>query len=89
MPADVQREAKGPDNEFIVSKLCKHVSTLHATLLAKLLREKRACLSPTCLRGKTKKNESTRPTTQSIGPVLLLRHKSQVMLHKKTGGEKD
>lgn len=38
------------------------------------------------------KNESTRPRTQSIGPVLLLLlllHKSQVLLHKKTGGDKD
>lgn len=35
------------------------------------------------------KNESTRPRTQSIGPVLLLLHKSQELLHKKTGGDKD
>ena len=35
------------------------------------------------------KNESTRPRPQSTGPVLLLLHKSQVWLRKKTEGDKD
>lgn len=35
------------------------------------------------------KNGSTRPRTQSVGPVPLLLHKGRVLLHKKAGGDKD
>lgn len=85
MLSDVQREPTESDVVFIVSKLCKYVSTLHVTL-AKLLGKKERLALP---QREDKKNESTRPTAQSIGPVLLLLHKNQVMLHKKAGGEKD
>lgn len=46
-----------------------------------------ACLS--LPQREDEKNESTRPSTQSIGPVLLLLHKSQVLLHKKAKDGKD
>lgn len=88
MLTDVQREATESDIVFTVSKLCKYVSTQYVTL-AKLLREKRTPLSLSLPQREDKKNESTRPTTQSIGPVPLLLYKSQVMLHNKAGGEKD
>lgn len=36
-----------------------------------------------------RKNESTRPRPQSVGSVLLLQHKSQVLLHNKSEGGKN
>lgn len=87
MLADVQHEATESVIVLIVSYLSKYVSALRAVLAKPLGGKEHRSLSLPQRRSERK--ESTRPRTQSIGPVLLLLHKSQVLLHKRAVGDKD